>query len=99
MHAYLRIRLNLKPPVAEMALASERVDGRAVVVSDLLLLSVVPHSHTDVVVACPTSLELLKEIQQQMAGHSPPDIKRKLESCDQDPLVYLSCSVTERMLA
>ena len=52
IHAYLRIRLNLKPPFAEMALASERVDGRAVVGSDLLLLSVVTHAHANVVVAC-----------------------------------------------
>ena len=34
-----------------MALASERVYGRRVVVADFLLLSVVAHAHADMVVA------------------------------------------------
>lgn len=50
----LWIGLDFKPAVTEMAFTAERVNWGGEVVSDLLLLSVVPHAHADVVVACST---------------------------------------------
>lgn len=53
-NAHLRVCLDLKPPITQMALAAERIDGRRVVVPDLLLLCVVPNAHANVVVTCAT---------------------------------------------
>jgi len=54
--AYLGIRLDLKPPRTQMTLTPERVDWRRVILSNLLLLSVVSHAHSDVVIAGATVL-------------------------------------------
>ena len=48
---YLWVRLDGKPVVTQVALASERVYRRRVVVSYLLLLRIVAYTHTNVVVA------------------------------------------------
>jgi len=43
----------LKPPTAQMALASEGINGGAIIVPNLSLLRIVPYTHSDVAVACP----------------------------------------------
>lgn len=48
----LGVCLYFKPAVAQMALASERVYGGGIVVSNLLFLRIVADTHADVIVAC-----------------------------------------------
>ena len=52
MRSYLGIRLNLKPPVTQMAFTSKGVNWSRVVVANFLLLGVVSDAHANVVVAC-----------------------------------------------
>lgn len=53
----------LEPAITEVTLAAKGVDGSRVVVSDLLLLRVVAHTHTDVIVTCPTERSLADVIE------------------------------------
>jgi hypothetical protein len=54
---YLGVGLNFEPAIAKMALATERVYRRRIVVSDFLLLRIVAHAHANMVVACSTNKE------------------------------------------
>lgn len=73
---YLRIRLYLEPTVTQMAFASERVYRCRVVVPNLLLLRVVPHTHANVVVAC-SALRHLSTVGTGLDKRNvPPDVER-----------------------
>ena len=84
-----------------MALAAEGVYGGGVVVANLLLLRVVPHTHADVVVACSTMLhsEIWGTTTNVCGENSPPDIKRKLKASNENPLIYLPRSISKGMFA
>ena len=83
-----------------MALAPERVDRGGVVVANLLLLRVVPHTHADVVVACPALARSQNGRQECMGGWcSPPDVEWELEAHNENTLVYLARPVSECVLA
>lgn len=58
--AYLWVSLNLKPSTTQVAFTTERVNGRAVIAADLLLLSVVPDAHADVIITCSAGVRALK---------------------------------------
>ena len=52
---YLGVSLDFEPPVAEMALATERKDGCRVICADFLLLCIITNTHANMVVACSTA--------------------------------------------
>jgi hypothetical protein len=49
---HLGIRLDLEPSIAKVTFAPEREDRCGKIVPNFLLLGVVPHAHTNMVVAC-----------------------------------------------
>lgn len=53
----LWIRLNREPVAAEVAFALELVYGSREIVSNLLLLRVIPHSHTNVSVTSSAGMQ------------------------------------------
>jgi len=81
-----------------MALASEGINGGAIIVSNLSLLCIVPYTHSDVVVACPAVTWLKGVYCITIVANSPPDVKGEFKTGDQDSLVYFPSPVSEGML-
>ena len=88
----------LKPPTTQMALASEGINGGAMIVSNFSLLRIVPYTHSDVVVACPAVAWLEGRPCIANAASLPPDVKGEFEAGNQNPLVYFTSPVSEGVL-
>lgn len=56
MTTHFRVRLNFKPPVAQVTLAAERVDRCRVIVPHFFLLRIVTDTHANMIVACSAEL-------------------------------------------
>lgn len=78
-----------------MALTSEGINGGAMVVSNLSLLRIVPYTHANMAVACPTVTWLEGRSCIAIAANLPPDVKGELKAGDQNPLVYFTSPVSK----
>ena len=82
-----------------MAFASEGINGGTIIVPNLSLLRIVPYTHSDVVVACPTVTKLEGGCCIANMANLPPYVKRELKTGDQDSLVYFPSPVSEGVLS
>ena len=96
---HLWIRLNLKPSATQVAFAPEREYWCTVIVANLLLFRVVPNPHADVCIAVPAVNFSITTESGTTVADIPPDVEWKLETRDQNTLIYLARSVPKCMLA
>jgi hypothetical protein len=91
---HLRIRANLEPVLAEMALAAKVPDRRRVVHANLALLGVVAHPLANVVIAVSAGRRGVngEDAAGTSGDDSPPDVVGQLKPDDQNALVELACT-------
>lgn len=92
--------MNLEPAITQMAFTPKREDGCRVVCTDFLLFGIVSHTHTNVVVTCSTVNETVRlEVSPNLIRNVPPYIEGQFKTRNQNALVDLSSSISQRMLA